>query len=127
MIAHNPPSVCPPPSKYSHGVETPPNARWLHTAGQVGRERDGSVPDGFEAQAELAWRNLIAVLESAGMGLGDVVKLTHVLTSADHIPAFRKIWDRVLGDHRPAATMLIVPELGRPGLHVEIEAIAAKA
>lgn len=127
MTVHNPSSVFPPPSKYSHGVETPPNARWLHTAGQVGRAEDGSIPEDFQAQAELAWRNLIVVLGSAGMDLGDVVKLTYILTRQQDVPAFREVWDRVLGDHRPASTILIVPALGRPGLLVEIEAVAAKA
>jgi enamine deaminase RidA (YjgF/YER057c/UK114 family) len=33
---HNPPTIAPPFSRYSHGVEAPAKARWLHVSGQVG-------------------------------------------------------------------------------------------
>jgi enamine deaminase RidA (YjgF/YER057c/UK114 family) len=34
---------------------------------------------------------------------------------------------RHLGDARPASTLLVVAALARPGLLVEVEAVAAKA
>ena len=67
------------------------------------------------------------MLGSAGMDPDDVVKLTYILTWSQDVPAFREAWDRVLRDHRPASTILIVAALGRPVLLVEIEAVAAKA
>ena len=33
---HNPDSVAPPFGTYSHGIEVPPDARWLYVSGQVG-------------------------------------------------------------------------------------------
>ena len=123
---HNPRGSFTPPSGYSHGVEVTAGARLLFTAGQVGRRADGSIPEDFVGQARIAWRNLTRVLEAADMSMADVVKLTFLLTDAGHVEAFRPIWDEFVGPHRPAATLQIVAALARPGLLVEIEAVAAR-
>ena len=122
----NPTGSFTPPSGYSHGVEVSVGSRLLFTAGQVGREADGSVPVEFELQARLAWRNVVNVLEAAQMSMADVVKLNFLLTDAGDVPRFRPIWDEFVGAHRPAATLQVVAALARPGLLVEIEAIAAR-
>jgi enamine deaminase RidA (YjgF/YER057c/UK114 family) len=36
LRSYNPDAVAPPFSRYSHAVETPAGARWLHVSGQVG-------------------------------------------------------------------------------------------
>ena len=46
---HVPDTIAPPVAAYSHGIEIPPNARVLHTAGQVGILPDGTTPEGVEA------------------------------------------------------------------------------
>ena len=66
----NPPNIAPPLGAYTHAVDAPGDARWLHISGQVGIAPDGSVPDDFAAQANQAWKNLIAILEG-----GEVVRL----------------------------------------------------
>jgi len=55
---HTPDGMAPPFGHYSHGVEVAPSARWLYLSGQVGAQPDGTVPDGIEAQAEWAWKNI---------------------------------------------------------------------
>jgi 2-iminobutanoate/2-iminopropanoate deaminase len=87
---------------------------------------DGRTPEGIEAQAALAFRNLGAALASAGMAAGDVVKLTVYLTQAGDIPALRAARDGFQGDARPASTLVVVQALARPEWRVEIEAIAAR-
>ncbi len=54
MIAkpHNPPSLHPPFSVYSLGMEVSGAERWLHLSGQVGVKKDGSVPSGAEATSK---------------------------------------------------------------------------
>jgi enamine deaminase RidA (YjgF/YER057c/UK114 family) len=37
------------------------------------------VPETIEAQAEACWRNIIAILADAGMGVQDLVKITTYL------------------------------------------------
>lgn len=112
--------------KYSDGMLVQPNARWVLTSGTPGLRPDGSCPDGIAEQAEWAWRNVIAILEEAGMGVQDLVKVTHTLTRAEDIPAYVAVRAKFLGDARPASMLLIVPALVRPEFLVEIEAYAAR-
>jgi enamine deaminase RidA (YjgF/YER057c/UK114 family) len=123
----NPDGIAAPASPYSHGVETPPNARWLHTAGQVGILPDGSVPGDALAQNHAAWANLKAILAGANMDIGDIVRVNVFLTSPEGIAPYREARAAALGDHRPASTLLIVAGLASPDFKVEIEMIAAKA
>ena len=65
-----------PAATYSHGVLVSGEVRWLAIAGQVGRDLRGDIPDGIEAQAEIAWRNINNVLRGAGMTMADLVEIT---------------------------------------------------
>jgi enamine deaminase RidA (YjgF/YER057c/UK114 family) len=127
LKAHNPRSIAAPIGTYSHGIEVPPNARWLHVAGQVAVRPDGSVPATIVEQTEVVWQNILAVLADAGMGIGDVVKITSFLTRFDNFQTFAQVRARFLGSHRPASTLLVISSLARPEFLVEVEAIAAKA
>ncbi|HEY8102115.1 MAG TPA: RidA family protein [Burkholderiaceae bacterium] len=111
---------------YSDAVEVPPGARWLITAGTPGLAVDGTLPDGIAAQAELAWQHIIALLDRAGMGIADVVKVTQYLLHESDIAEYARIRSSYLMDARPASMLLIVPALVRPGILVEIEVIAAR-
>ena len=110
---------------YSDAVEVAPNARWLFTSGTPGLALDGNLPGDIAGQAELAWRHIVAMLERAGMGVRDLVKVTHYLCRAADIPAYVKVRARFLGDARPASMLLVVAELVRPEFLLEVEAVAA--
>jgi enamine deaminase RidA (YjgF/YER057c/UK114 family) len=112
---------------YSDAVEVPANARWLSTAGTPGLAPDGSLAPDVTGQAEAAWSHIVAMLEKAGMTIGDVVKITQYLVRADDIPAYAKVRAKVLGAARPASTLLVVPALVRPDFLLEVEVVAAKA
>jgi enamine deaminase RidA (YjgF/YER057c/UK114 family) len=100
--------------------------RWLFTAGTPGLERSGKLPTDIIGQAEIAWAHIVALLESAGMTVRDLVKVTHYLVRADDIAAYVKVRARFLGEARPASMFLLTPALVRPEFLLEIEAIAAK-
>jgi len=123
----NPPSVHGPVGAYSHGIGTPAGARWLHVSGQLGTAPDGSLPPGIVEQAENAWRNVAEVLTAGGMGIEDLVKVTVFVTDARFIPGSREGRGRVLGDAKPASTLLVVQGLAAPEYLIEVEAVAAKA
>ena len=128
MLKHHiPKSVAPPFSRYSHGVEATAEARWLHVSGQVGVTPEGKVLDGAEAQIEQAWRNVLSVLEAAGMGPRDLVKVTTFLIDRADLPTARAVRERMLQGAEPASTLLFVAGLASPDWRVEIEAIAAAA
>jgi enamine deaminase RidA (YjgF/YER057c/UK114 family) len=112
---------------YSDGVEAPAAARWVFTAGTPGLMPDGTYPHGITAQAEQAWKNILAILSEAGMGVRDLVKVTHYLVRQEDIKEYVAVRARYLGDARPASMLLVVPGLVKPEILVEIEVIAAKA
>ena len=127
LKVHVPKTVAPPNGTYSHGIEVPPNARWLFVAGQIPVRPDGSIPSTIEEQTEVVWRNILAVLADAGMGIGDVVKITSFLTKHENFPKFAQVRLGFLGSHRPASTLCVISSLVKPEFLVEVEAIAAKA
>ncbi|HLI12297.1 MAG TPA: RidA family protein [Alphaproteobacteria bacterium] len=128
MLKHiNPPTIARPASRYSHAVEAPPQARWLYISGQVGVTPEGKALDGFEAQADQAWRNLRAALQAADMDLGDLVRINYYLTDAAHIAAARAVRERYVKEPAPASTMVIVQALASPAWLFEVEGVAAKA
>src|SRR5262249_57278047 len=112
---------------YGDAVEVPAHARGLSTAGTRGLTASGTLPAGITAQAELAWQHIDHMLQKAGMGINDIVKLTQYLVSADDIPAYAAVRGRMLAGARPASLLLVVPALVRPGFLLEVEVIAAKA
>ncbi len=124
---HNPGAIAAAFSHYSLGVEAPGQARWLFVSGQVGVEPDGRFADGPEAQMEAAWRNVLAILEAAGMGAGDLVKVNAYLTRAEDTGAYREVRDRMLAGAEPASTLIVISALAHPDWLVEIEAVAAAA
>jgi enamine deaminase RidA (YjgF/YER057c/UK114 family) len=126
-IRRSPDTIAAPFGPYSQSVEASSGSRLLYIAGQVGAHKDGSVPDGIEAQAEGCWRNIAAILAEADMGIGDLVKITTFLTRAQDTAAAGAARARHLGDSRPASTTVIVAGLVAANMLIEIEAVAAKA
>ena len=124
---YNPSAVAPPFSNYSHGIEAPAGGRWLHISGQVGVTPEGKVVHGSEGQIEQAWRNLLAIVEAAGMAPRNLVKVTTFLLHRDDLAAARAVRDRMLQGATPASTLLFVAGLASPEWVVEIEAVAAAA
>jgi 2-iminobutanoate/2-iminopropanoate deaminase len=112
---------------YSDAIEVGPNLRWLLTSGTPGLATDGDLPKDISGQTELAWKHVISMLERAGMTVADIVKVTQYLTRAEDIAAYGKVRTRFLGDVRPAAMLLVIPQLVRPEFLVEVEVVAAKA
>ncbi len=113
-------------SNVAHGVEVPAGARLLFTNGQVGTKPDGSTPEATAAQVEVIFERLKAVLKAADMTLNDIVRFDVYMTDRADIDPFAEVRDRVMGDHKPGATLLVVNGLARPELKIEIEAVAAK-
>ena len=111
---------------YSHGAEVEAGSALLFMAGQVGR----SVPDGeilpdFEAQVRQTYANIEAVLDGAGMDLTNLVKMTTYLTDRKNLEAMREIRREILGDHKPAHTLVIAAGLAFEEYLIEVECIAA--
>jgi 2-iminobutanoate/2-iminopropanoate deaminase len=87
------------------------------------QSESGTTPSTMADQARLAWRNLGAQLEAAGMGFDNLVKVTMIIPDAAEIPASRPARAVALGDRRPASTV-IVAGLANPTWKIEIEGVA---
>lgn len=121
-----PDTVAPPFSAYSHAVEIPAGARMLYVSGQLGVAADGTVPDDFAAQADQAFRNVLAILDAAGMSAADLVRVNTFLVNSADIAAYREVRDRHLAGHEAASTMIVISALAQPRFRIEVEAVAAK-
>ncbi|MFI6673156.1 RidA family protein [Kribbella sp. NPDC050470] len=109
---------------YTHGVQVDGARRMVFVSGQVpwGNEH-GRVPESFEAQCRMVWRNVLAVLGEAGMGVKNLVKVTTYLSDRQFRGLNSKIREEVLGDHAPALTVIICDIYSENWL-LEIEAVA---
>ncbi len=125
LKTHNPASLSASNLRHHHGVEVPYPANIVFISGQVGVKSDGRLAEGPRPQIEMAWRNLLSVLDAAGMVPGDLVKVTAYLTRMQDVEVYRSVRDEVLGDVTTASTVLIVAGLSNPSFLVEIEAYAA--
>lgn len=122
----NPASIYPPFGQYSQGVKVVGDTTWLYAAGQVGVRPDGTPAEGFDGQAEQALHNVEAILREAGMEWPDVVRLNAFLTDRSNLGAWSEIRGRILGEARPAGTLLIVKALAGPQWLIEVEITAAR-
>jgi enamine deaminase RidA (YjgF/YER057c/UK114 family) len=125
IVSHNPATVHPPASGYCMGLELTQHRRLLFISGQVPERLDGTVPEGFEAQCEQAWRNVKEVLAAAGLGVEHLVKVNTFLTDRAQLVTNRTIRCAMLGDHQPALTVIVAETVNSKWL-LEIEAIAAE-
>lgn len=122
----SPAAIHPPFGNYAHGFEIPAGWRLAQTSGQLGIGKNGAIPEGAEAQAELCFDAVEAVLAGAGMDLADVVQLRAFVTDRAHFPAYMAVRDRRLGGREVASTLVIVSGFTRPEFLVEVEALAAR-
>jgi enamine deaminase RidA (YjgF/YER057c/UK114 family) len=120
------PSAIPPPfARYSHGVEVVHGTRLVFCSGQLGIRSDGEVPDSVEAQAELCFENIRAILAVAGLDLTSIVRLNAFVTRREDMRGYMSIRDRFVADPPPASTLVIVSGFTRPEFLVEVGAVAA--
>ena len=120
----NAPEVAASPGGYSQSVELSDFDRLLFISGQVPATIEGMVPESFEAQAALAWENLIHQLTAAEMTVQNLVKVTIFLASREYNMRNREVRKQYLGDHAPAQSVIITGIFDESWL-LEIEAIAA--
>ena len=105
---HNPETVAPPFSSYSHAVESMQNCHVLFISGQVGVNPDGSLAEGIEAQTETALNNIRETLRSANMDFEDITRLNTYVVNREDVAKVRGVRESILGDARPASTLVLV-------------------
>ena len=99
----------------------------LYVSGQIpinpetGRLVEGDITE----QTEQVFRNIAAILESAGYSFSDVVKSTCLLSDITNFKAMNEVYGKYYSSDQPARAAFAVRELPLGAL-IEIETIAAK-
>lgn len=119
----------PRPSGYANGMMG--KGRLLVTGGVVGWDIMGNFPQGFVAQARLAFTNILAILAEGGAGPEHLVRLTWYVIDLDEYRSVQRDLGRayrdVIGAHYPAMALVEVKGLVERAARLEIEATAIVA
>ena len=65
-------------------------------------------------------------MTEAGFAMADIVRATYYITDAKEVDAHFAVCGEVLGEIRPAATLLVVAGLYKPEMKIEIEVTAKR-
>ena len=113
-----------PGGHYSHAAR---GGELVFTAGQLGMRTDGSHTThlGFETQVRQAMANMFAALQAGGAEVASILKVTAYIVGVENWPRFNAIYAEMMGEARPARTVVPVPELHH-GYLIEIDAVAVR-
>lgn len=83
----------------------------LFVSGQVGEDLEGNVPEGIEAQVELAITNAKHIIEAAGGTLDDVLMCRCFLQKLSDFGGMNKAYFKFFGDQAagPARYTMVAP------------------
>jgi len=99
---------------------------WCFVAGTTGYDyATMTIPGEVEAQVRNTIANIERALDEAGFELGDIVRATYHLTDRADVARVFPILGDVLGDIRPASTM-VISGLIDPAMKFEMEVTALK-
>ena len=85
-----------------------------------------TMPADVTSQARNCFKTIEEALQGAGFAMADIVRATYYVTDAKDADAVLAVCGEVLGDIRPAATILVVVGLYKPEMKVEIEVTAKR-
>ena len=116
MMANGAPE---PAGPYSHAVVA---NGFVYVSGQgpVNPET-GSAPNGFEDQVRQTFENLGTILEAAGSGFDEVVKVNAYVTDLTRFARFNEVYKEFFAQDPPARTTVGADLLG---ILVEVDCVA---
>ena len=125
IISLIPDSIAPPFARYAHGVAT---QDLVLTSGQLPLAKDGTIPEGAQAQAALCFANIDAILAEGGTSKAHTLRINAYVTDRAHMAGYMAARDVWLADAGvlPASTLMIVTGFTRPDFLVEVEVTAAR-
>lgn len=98
----------------------------MFVSGQLGIDPNtGQMAEGFEAQTNLVFANIKAILNAVGMGFSNVVKCSVFLHDLNDFAAMNEIYGRYFSAPYPAREAFQVARLPKDGL-IEISVIAMR-
>ena len=114
------------PEPISHFADAVRCGNLLFISGIVSLDKAGNVLGEGDAaeQTRVILENMNAILRMNDATFEDVTKVVVYLTNMDDRPLINPVRQRFFGESRPASTLVEVSKLIKPGLLVEIDAIA---
>jgi enamine deaminase RidA (YjgF/YER057c/UK114 family) len=85
-----------------------------------------TMPDGVTSQSRNCFKTIEAALKEGGFALTDIVRATYYITDPKDADAHFAVCGELLGEIRPAATLVVVAALYKPEMKVEIEVTAKR-
>ena len=85
-----------------------------------------TMPGDVPSQSRNCFRTIESALKEAGFAMADIVRATYYITDAKDADAHFAVCGEVLGEIRPAATLLVVVGLYKPEMKIEIEVTAKR-
>ena len=85
-----------------------------------------TMPADVTSQSRNCFKTIAAALQEAGFAMADIVRATYYITDPNDADAHLAVCGEVLGDIRPAATLLVVTALAKPEMKIEIEVTAKR-
>ena len=85
-----------------------------------------TMPADVTGQTRNCFKTIAATLKDGGFAMADIVRATYYVTDASDADAVLAVCGEVLGDIRPAATILVVAGLYKPEMKIEIEVTAKR-
>jgi len=129
-----------PTARIAGTATVPPGSTMVFISGTTPSPLDPAVPENLgntREQTLSVLTKIKATLEGMGMGMGDLVKLTVFLVGTPETEgrmdaaAMNEVFATFFGTpeqpNRPTRSTIQIAALGRPGMYVEIEGIAAVA
>lgn len=123
--------------RYAQGVEAGP---WVFATGHMGQNyRDGLSPEVLDAavpyrgkpkaqkEAELVFDHIAAVLEEAGSGLKEVVRLDQYYPRPEAVDPYHIVRKKRLTGGVPASTSVLVEQLLLPDAEMDVQCIALRS
>ncbi len=108
---------------YSQAIEV---GNLVFCSGQIPLDpATGTMPEGIEAQAHQALKNVKALLEAAGTSIDNVVKTTVFMADMNDFAVVNGIYAEYFSEPYPARSAVAVKALPKNAL-IEIEVIAEK-
>ena len=110
---------------YVQGVDL---GSMIITSGQIGRPENRQRPEDVSAQARQSLNNVKAIVEAAGLTVGDIVKTTVFVKDLNDFATVNATYEAFFTEHNatfPARSCVEVARLPKD-VKIEIEAIAVR-
>ncbi len=106
---------------YSRAVRA---GNWIAVTGTIGLGADGTCPPTAAEQMRQALAIVFAAIEALGAGRRDILRTRIYVTDIRLWEEIGRVHAEMLGDVRPATTMVEVSALADPAAFLEVEADA---